>query len=342
MRQLFVRYQMPVIGLVSALAVTALIMLSAQVPPLAVYGVLLTGSFSTPSRLADMLMLAAPLLLCAVGLTSSFAAGQYNLGIEGQMTIGGVAAMAVLRWYVDDPVVGLWWLVALVVGAVVGGIWALLVAALKHYTRVSEIFAGLGLNFVALGVSLYLVFGPWKRPGVASMSGTEPLPEALWLTTIAGTRLAWLTPLVAIAVCAVVWWLLRRTHWGLQVRASGLSPQASERFQVPATRRMFEAMWLAGASAGLAGVLQVLGVYHALVPNVASGIGLMGLLVALIARADIRWVAPIALMFATLTAGSIQLPLALAVDSSISGVLQGVLVLAMIVARAMTRQRGRA
>lgn len=342
MRQFFARYQIPLIGLVGALVVTALIMVSAQVPPLAVYGVLLTGSFSTPTRFADMLMLAAPLLLCAVGLTSSFAAGQYNLGIEGQMTIGGVAAMAVLRWYVDAPLVGLWWLVAIVAGAVVGGVWALLVAALKHYTRVSEIFAGLGLNFVALGVSLYLVFGPWKRPGVASMSGTEPLPEALWLTTIAGTRLTWLTPLVAVAVCAVVWWLLRKTHWGLQVRASGLSPLASERFQVPATRRMFEAMWLAGACAGMAGALQILGVYHALVPNVASGIGLMGLLVALIARADIRWVAPIALMFATLTAGSIQLPLALAVDSSISGVLQGVLVLAMIVAHAMTRQRGQA
>ncbi len=334
------RYAVPLLGIMAALGLTATILVMTGVAPFAVFRILFTGALTSPSRFADMLMLAAPLLLCAVGLTMSFAAGQYNLGIEGQMTIGGVAAMGVLRLASETTPALVMWLAALLIGAVAGGLWALLVAALKQYTRVSEIFAGLGLNFVALGTSLYLVFGPWKRPGVASMSGTEPLPEALWLPTVAGTRLTLVTPLLAVLLLAAVWWLLRHTHWGLQVRASGLSPLASERFHVPAVRRMFEAMWLCGASAGVAGALQVLGVYHALVPNVASGIGLMGLLVALLARADIRWIAPLAILFAMMTAGSIQLPLSLSVDSSISGVLQGTLVLAMIIARSRMQKRG--
>jgi len=103
-------------------------------------------------------------------------------------------------------------------------------------------------------------------------------------------------------------------------------------------RRMFEAMAMCGAIAGVAGALQVLGVYHALVPNVASGIGFLGLLVALLARADIRWVAPLAVFFAVITSGSIQLPLTLSTDSSIAGVMQGMLVLAMLVARALQRR----
>jgi simple sugar transport system permease protein len=328
----------PLGAIFSAILLTSLLLIAYQVPPVDALQLLFSGALTTRSRMSDMLMLAAPLLLCAIGLTVSFAAGQYNLGIEGQMTIGGVASMWVMRAYNVGDAVILYWMIAIVVGAAAGMLWALLIALLKQYTRVSEIFAGLGLNFVALGTSLYFVFGPWKRPGVASMSGTEPLDKSAWLPTLEATRLAWPTPIIAVCVLILIWWVIRHTHWGLQVRASGLSVLASERMGVPAVRRMFEAMALCGGIAGVAGALQVLGVYHALVPNVASGIGFLGLLVALLARADIRWVAPLAIFFAIVTSGSIQLPLALSTDSSIAGVLQGLLVLAMIIARSIQRR----
>jgi len=334
MKTQFVALRTPVIAMGVALAITAVLLLLAGADVFAAFGVLLGGALTTPSRISDMLMLLAPLLLCAVGLTASFAAGQYNLGIEGQMTVGGVAAMWWLRGYQDGSPVILYWIGAVLCGMLMGAAWALLVALLKRYMHVSEIFAGLGFNFVALGLALYLVFGPWKRPGVASMSGTEPLADALWLPTLTGTRLTLVSPILAIVMLVVVWRLIRHTHWGLQVRACGLSALASVRMGVPATRRTLEAMALCGACAGMAGALQVIGVYHSLVPNVASGIGLMGLLVALLVRADIRWVAAVALFFAIITSGSIQLPLALSIDSSISGVLQGLIVLAIIVARA--------
>jgi simple sugar transport system permease protein len=173
------------------------------------------------------------------------------------------------------------------------------------------------------------------------MSGTEPLPDSLWLPVVGTTRATLITPLIAIAVLALVWWLLRATQWGLEVRASGLSQPASQRLGVPAIRRTIQAMLVCGGAAGIAGALQVLGVYHALVPNLASGIGFIGLLVALLINADIRFVAPLVLLFAVLTAGSIQLPLSLSIDSSVSGVFQGFLVLAMIVARAVMARKER-
>lgn len=327
-----------IVALGAALLVTAVLLLTSSSDVLHAFAILFWGALTSPSRIADMVMLMSPLLLCAIGLSVSFSAGQYNLGIEGQMTVGGVAAMGLLRMYAEGQAPYLYWLFAIIAGMLMGLVWALLVAALKRYTHVSEIFAGLGLNFVALGASLYLVFGPWKRPGVASMSGTEPLADILWLPTLAGSRLAWLTPLIALIALAVVWRILRQSHWGLQVRACGLSPLASTRMGIPATRRTFQAMALCGALAGLAGALQIIGVYHALVPNVASGIGLMGLLVALLVRADIRFVPVVAFFFAIITSGSIQLPLSLSIDSSISGVLQGLIVLAVIVSRALTKE----
>ncbi|MEN9934251.1 MAG: hypothetical protein RLZZ387_830 [Chloroflexota bacterium] len=326
-------FVLPVIG---ALVFTTLILLSTGVAPLEAYRLIMLGAFSTPARLGDAAMLAAPLALCAAGLAISFAAGLYNLGIEGQMTLGAVFAMLVLRLLPDLPPPLLWSL-ALLAGALGGALWALLAGALRLYARVSEIFAGLGLNFLATGVTLYLVFGPWKRPGTASMSGTEPLPEALWLPTLGRLRLAPLAPVIAVAAVLLVWFVLSRTRWGLAVRATGLNAAAAARIGVPAGRRLLEAIGACGALAGVAGGIQVLAVFHALIPNISSGIGLLGLLVALLVRANPAWVLPVAAAFACFTVGSIQLPLALSIDSSIAGVLQGALVLFALAAGGLRR-----
>jgi simple sugar transport system permease protein len=320
-----------------ALALTTLALLSTGVSPLEAYRLLALGAFSSPTRFSDMVMLAAPLLLCAAGLTLTFGSGLYNLGVEGQLAFGAVAAMVPLRLLPDLPPPLLWTL-CFACAAAGGALWALLAAALRLYARVSEIFAGLGLNFLATGVALFLVLGPWRRTGSASMSGTELLARELWLPTVGTLRLAPIAPIVALLALAVVWWALARTRWGLELRAVGLNPEAADRLGVPAPRRMAEAMAACGAVAGMAGAIQVLGVFHQLIPNVSSGIGLLGLLVALLVRASPVWVLPVSVAFACFSIGSLQLPLTLNVDSSIAGVLQGALVLFALLARGLTRR----
>lgn len=322
----------PALGLGGALLLTALALLSAGVSPLEAYRIILFGAFTTPGRASDMLMLAAPLLLCACGLTLTFAGGLYNLGVEGQMLMGAVVAMVPLRLLADLPP-PLLWALAFLAGAIGGALWAQLVAALRHYARVSEIFAGLGLNFLASGVALYLIIGPWRRTGSASLSGTEQLPEAIWLPTLGNLRLAPMVPIIALLALALVWFTLARTRWGLELRAVGLNPSSADRLGVPAPRRLAEALAGCGALAGLAGAAQVLAVFHQLIPNTSSGIGLLALLVVLLVRARPAWVLPVSVAFACFSVGSLQLPLALNIDSTIAGVLQGALVLFALVAR---------
>jgi simple sugar transport system permease protein len=218
------------------------------------------------------------------------------------------------------------------------------VALLKIYASVNEIFAGLGLNFIARGVALYLVFGPWKRPGIASMSGTEPLPDALWLPRLEleGTgvlRLAPIAPLLALISLALVWVALEHTRWGLALRATGENAAAAERMGVPSTRRLVEALAVCGALAGIAGTIQVMAVFHTLKPDISSGIGFLALLVVLLVRSNPVWVLPIAVTFASFIVGSTRLSLidlegegAAGINSSISGVLQGALVLFALLA----------
>lgn len=321
-------------ALLGALALTTLVLLSTGVAPLEVYRILFFGAFTTPGRFSDMLMLTTPLVLCAGGLTLTFAAGLYNLGVEGQVILGAVAAMIPLRLLPDLPP-PLLWALSLGSAALGGSLWALLAAALRLRARVNEIFAGLGLNFLASGLALYLILGPWRREGTAAASGTAPLPRELWLPTIDNLRLAPLAPLLALIALALVWWLLSSTRWGLELRAVGLSPAAADRLGVAAPRRISEALASCGALAGIAGGLQVIGVFHQLIPNVSSGVGLLGLLVVLLVLARPIWVLPMSLAFASFTVGSVQLPLALGVDSSIAGVLQGALVLSALLARGL-------
>lgn len=326
-----------ILALLGALALTTLALLSTGVSPLEAYRILVFGAFSSPARFSDMVMLAAPLLLCAAGLTLTFGAGLYNLGVEGQLAMGAIGAMVPLRLFPDLPP-PLLWALCFVCAAASGALWALLVAALRLGARVSEIFAGLGLNFLASGLALFLVLGPWRRTGSASMSGTELLPRELWLPTIGTLRLAPIAPVVALIAVAVVWWALTRTRWGLELRAVGLNAEAADRLGVPAPRRMAEALAACGALAGMGGAIQVLGVFHQLIPNISSGVGLLGLLVALLVRANPAWVLPVSVLFAGFTVGSLQLPLALNVDSSIAGVLQGALVLFALLARGLSRR----
>jgi simple sugar transport system permease protein len=209
---------------------------------------------------------------------------------------------------------------------------------LKTRGGVNEIFAGLGLNFVAQGLTLWLIFGPWKRPGVASMSGTELFSENLWLYQSPGLRIAptaLLLALVAIAATAVI---LRFARFGLCLRAIGRNAFAAGLFGLHPARYMLLAMLVAGGMAGIAGGLQVVAVYHRLLPAISSNYGYLALLVVLLANDRIAAAVVASLVFAGLNVGAIQLPMALQLDSSLSGVIQGALVLATVALSARSQK----
>ena len=197
----------------------------------------------------------------------------------------------------------------------------------KVYGGVNEIFSGLGLNFVATAITLWLIFGPWKRPGVGSMSGTVPFPEHLWLPMLPDLRISPWSLVIAFASLVIVFLLLQGTFFGLKLKAVGKNPRAAFLLGIPTTGYMLLAFLLCGVFSGLAGAIQVTGVYHRLIPSISSGYGFLGLLVAMLVNYQTIWAALVAFGFAALNIGSIQLPIVLNLDSTLSGVLQGALVL---------------
>jgi len=241
------------------------ILLMAGADPVQALGHLVGGAFESPGKLADVAVAMVPLLLCSAGMLVTFAAGLWNIGVEGQMIAGALMATWLINSlrapsYVVIPL-------SVVAGLAGGALWGLLVGALRTYGHVHEIFAGLGLNFVATALTNYLIFGPWKPPDGATMSGTDPFPVEAWMPSLGGTRASAITIILAIVGVAIIFVLLRNTYWGLKLKAIGLNPESARRLGVNNSLHMMLAFAVCGALAGLGGSAQATAVYHRLVPG---------------------------------------------------------------------------
>lgn len=326
-------------ALVLALLFTTLILLAAGAPPFEAYKNIILGSVSSIKKFSDVLVAWVPLLLASAGLLITFSAGLWNIGMEGQITLGAIGTTWALRVMQESSLPpGLVILLSILAGMLFGALWAALAGALKTFGGVNEIFGGLGLNFVSTALTIWLIFGPWKRPGVGSMSGTVPFPEQLWLPMIPDLRLSPWALGTAILAIVIVYFLLQGTYFGLRLKAVGKNFRSAYLLGIPTWQYMMISFLLCGALAGAAGAVQVTAVYHRLIPSIASGYGFLGLLVAMLVNYQALWAAPVALFFAALNIGSIQLPIVLKLDSSLSGVLQGMLVLFVIMVEGV-RQR---
>jgi simple sugar transport system permease protein len=314
-------------ALLAAFLVAVLLLWLVGAPPFEALGLIWEGAFGSADKTANTFLAWVPLVLAAAGLIVTFAAGLWNIGVEGQIVMGAIFATWVAR-VVPGPtevVIPL----TIVAGVVGGMFWALLAGVLKTYGKVNEIFGGLGLDFLAAGLATYLVIGPWAREGVASTSGTDIFRSEAWMPTVEAFGTKWPVIPIALAILAViaVHYLLRGTVFGLRLKAVGQSPRSSFLMGIPTNLYLLGAFAIGGGLAGIAGAAQTSAFHHKLVPAISGGYGFLAILVVLLAGYDARWVAPIALFFIMIATGSTQLELRLGLDSAFGDVLQGQLVL---------------
>ncbi len=326
-------------GLVIALLFVSIILVLVKANPIETFKSIWDGAVGNSTRISSVLVVWVPLLLVTCGLLATFTAGLWNIGIEGQITVGAIFTTGALRLFLDTSVPStIAIIVAILAGMVGGAIWATLAGLLKTFGGVNEIFGGLGLNFIATALNIGLIFGAWSRPGVASMSGTEPFPQEFWLPTFQNFRLSLWSLALAIIGLVIIYFMLQGTHFGLRLKAVGKGMKSAFRLGISTWQHMLLSFVICGIFAGLAGALQVTAVYHRLIPSISSGYGFMGLMIAMLINFQALWLAPIALFFAALNIGGIQLPILFKLDSTLSGVLQGSLVLFVMIAQGIKQR----
>lgn len=326
----------PLVVALAALVVSAIVGLAlaatAGAGPAAVIDALIEGTLGSPFAIGTSLNNAALLMLVAAGFTVAYRAGLVNVGGEGQLCLGGIAATAVgvsLPRGVPLPI-GL--AMTLAAAVLAGAAWAAIAAWLRVRRGTSEIITTLLLNFIGLALVVLMVQEPslLRQP----MTSSETLPQSEPLAASAHLPLlglhknpATIAIVLAVILVIAVGIMLRHTATGLRLRAVGLSGAASARLGVPVDRTAFLGLTTAGGFSGLAGGLLVTSAPFILADGFSSGFGFSGLVVGLLARGSMTAVAAVSLLFGFLVSGGINLQLAAGVPSSTITVVQSVLII---------------
>jgi ABC-type uncharacterized transport system permease subunit len=342
----------PVLAVVVALVISSAVMAALQVNPLRVFEIMVDFG-DTPSQQVTALVVilnrAVPLFLAGLAVAIAFRMGLFNIGVEGQYRLATIlAAGAGAAVALPGP---LHVLLIVVVAMAVAAIWAGIAAVLKVTRGVSEVISSIMLNVIALGIASFLLTGPLRgSPEGASIVATADIPESGWMPGLNGVfgLLGLANPprqlygflVVAIVVGVLVAVLLNRTRFGFDLRAAGLSPSAASASGVDASAMVVKTMLLSGAVAGLIGMPDLLGSTHAYTTDFTSGLGFLGIAVALLGRNRPGGIALAALLFAFLDRSLVPLQIQ-DYPASVVTIFQGTIVLAVVVANEIARRVAR-
>jgi general nucleoside transport system permease protein len=333
----------PVLAVLIAVAISAAVMALLGVDPLRVLSVMVDLGDTPSQQVTAMVAIvnrALPLFLAGLAVAIGFRMSLFNIGVEGQYRMATIMAATVgAAVTLPGP---LHVLLIIVVGMAVGAIWAGIVAVLKVTRGVSEVISSIMLNFIALGLASFLLTGPFRgSPEGASVVSTAEIPESGRLGGLNGVfdvlglanppRQLYGFLVLAVLVGVAVWVLLQRTRFGFDLRATGLSPSAASASGVDARRMVVKAMLLSGAVAGLIGLPDLLGRTYDYNTDFTSGLGFLGIAVALLGRNNPGGIALAALLYAFLDRASVPLQAA-SLPSSVVTIIQGTIVLAVVVA----------
>ena len=339
---------LPVLAVLAALVVGAVMLLALGANPVEAYGALLEGAFGSTNAVAETAVKAVPLLLVGLGICIAFRGNVINIGGEGQMVIGAIFATLVGLSLPGWP----GWIViclAMLAGFIGGAIWGGIPGSLKAYFGVNEILSTIMMNAIAVQVMNYLLCGPMIDPAQAELASKIPqtaaLADAFRLPRLAPTRLH-LGAGIAVVLAFLVYILLWRTTLGYRIRAVGQNPDASRYGGIKVRQQVVMALLLSGAFAGLAGAVQVYGLnYRMITDGSATGFtgsaGFNGIVAALFGQLHPIGAIPASFLFGALLVGANKLQRVMQVPSAFITALNGLVVIFVVSSEVWRRRRQR-
>ena len=338
------RFLYTILAIVLGILIGSIILLLSGTNPVEAYKVIFLGAFGKPKYISWTIVKAVPLILTGLSVAFAFNTGLFNIGAEGQYIVGSIGALVVGLLLDLPPVIH--GLVALLVGALCGYIWGALVGLLKAKFEVNEVISSIMMNWIAFYLSNYLlsfpilrsiesdnsypiketasikIAGAWKmsESGRAYLAGHKFLKDILNPPLNFGI-------IIAILAAIVVWYILKKTTLGYELRAVGFNEKAAEYGGIDINKSIVKSMGIAGILAGLAGAITVLGVSGDIgIMAAQEGYGFDGMAVALIAGNNPLGTIPAALLYAGLTYGGGKLT-TIGTYSEVVNIIIGIMIL---------------
>lgn len=338
---LLFRAALPVLAMLAALLIGAVVLMILKVNPFEAYAAIITGVFGSMSGFTQSLVKATPLLFVGLGICIAFRASVINIGAEGQIILGALAATA---WSLAFRTWPAWILIptTLIASFLSGSVWGFIPGILKARFRVNEILSTVMMNAIALQLMNLLIRGPLiDQAGVTAgtyLAQSERLPEAAWLPRLIPQTLLTTGAILAVVLAFVVYLFLWRTTIGFRIRAVGLNPDASRYAGINVAVYQALSLTLAGGFAGLAGAVEVMGVHHRLLEGITSGYGFSGIVAALFGGLHPLGLIPAAWLFGSLLVGADKMQRAVQVPSALIDMLLGLVVLFVVGSAFLSKQ----
>lgn len=328
-----------VAAVILAFVVTAIPILVSGKNPLVAYGALINGAFGSLDHIAFALNKSTPYILSAVGVALCFRAQIINIGGEGQIAVGGLATTWVVLNVTGLPP-ALIILLALLAGALAGGLWAAIAAVLRLARGVHEVLSTLLLNFVGVLLVSEALNGSMGEVG-AGFPQSPMFDVSVCLPALVPGSDLHIGLVIAVVLALGAQFLLWRTSFGFRLRLLGGSRAAAAYAGVSFASGVIGVMMLGGGLAGLAGGIEVLGVHYRLIEGFSQGFGFTAVAVALLAAASPVAVIPAALFFGFLQAGALAMQRQVGVPSSLVYVIQGLSIVFVLCAMGLDSRRQR-
>ena len=308
-----------------ALLLGALVIAISGVNPFKAYGTIITGALGKKTAIRQTVKIAVPLLGCALAIAPCFKMRFWNIGAEGQITAGAIAASYFALYWVGKVPSAVLLLIMGAAGAVAGGIWALIPAFFKARWNTNETLFTLMMNYIIIGVVRWLQGGPWEgRPG----SQIIPMfDQSAWLPEVFGVHCGWIIVLVLVVVMHLY---MNYTKHGYEIAVIGDSLNTARYAGMNVGHVMMRTMFLSGAISGLVGFIVASGANNTLYDGVANGVGFTSITVAWLSQLNAFAMIVISALLAILEKGAETLQTAMQVPTSINDIVTGILLFCML------------
>lgn len=308
----------PLAAVIVGLLIGTAVLVAHGVNAMAAYSALWQGSFGNLVAIGRTLEKTTPLVFSGLALAFAFKAGLFNIGAQGQLLLGALAAAVVGFGLKGLPAV-IHIPLALVSGAAVSGLYAFLQGVLKVYTGAHEVITGIMLNYVAINLTDYLVAGPFKDPTPGNIiARTSLIQDTSQIPQLGCLPLGFV---IGLGAALILWWLMKKTILGFELRTIGLNVSAAQYAGINVKRLLVLTMFFSGILAGLGGAVETQGVVHRYQPGFNVGLGFDGITIALLARTHPLGVIPAALLVGAMRAGSNQMQFSAGVSPEIIDVI---------------------
>jgi simple sugar transport system permease protein len=328
-----------VAALFASLIVMAILLILAGANISEGFAALYQGAFGNWQAFVATLVKATPLILTGLATTIAFRGRIWNIGVEGQLYAGAIAAYWASTTFDSLPQVALFFVI-LFAGIVGGALWASIASVIKVKFEVNEIISTVLLNYIILYLLSWLLSGPWRDPESYYQHSPEIAETSQFWVILDNSRLH-IGFVVALVAAVLVYLIVERTPLGYEIRAFGKNPLASKFQGTNIALLVIIIMLISGGIAGLAGTGELFGIHHRLKSEISLGYGFTGIIIAMLAGLHPLAVVPTAILFSGLINGSFMLQITTGVPSSLVVIIQAVVLLFLLAARAVLSYRVR-